>query len=96
MTAVKKAIILLAPLISTPLWGVLIAEGYLSFGAGEKDLLLLIPWCLWAVLFICFGLLLSRAKISFKIWVVKSLIYSMSIMLFLWLGLLLYLEITTG
>jgi hypothetical protein len=27
----------IAPLSMTPLWGYLIAEGYLNFGGGEKD-----------------------------------------------------------
>ena len=40
------------PLALTPLWGYLIADGYLNFGGGEKDLLLLIPWILWSLLYL--------------------------------------------
>jgi hypothetical protein len=36
----------------TPLWAYLIADGYLNFGGGEKDLLLLIPWIVWSLLYL--------------------------------------------
>lgn len=44
------------PLALTPLLGFLIADGYLNFGGGEKDLLLLIPWILWSLLYLIFFL----------------------------------------
>jgi hypothetical protein len=31
------------PVLLTPVWGYLIADGYINFGGGEKDLLLGIP-----------------------------------------------------
>lgn len=47
----SKLLICLLPAALTPLWGYLIAEGYLNFGGGEKDLFLLIPWILWSVIY---------------------------------------------
>jgi hypothetical protein len=48
----------LLPLEIAPVLGYLISEGVLNFGGGEKDILLLIPWLVWsllyAVLFIIF------------------------------------------
>ena len=41
----------LFPSALTPIWAYLIAEGYLNFGGGEKDLLLLIPWIIWSLLY---------------------------------------------
>ena len=32
-------------------WAFAIAEGYLNFGGGEKDLIMLIPWLIWSILF---------------------------------------------
>ncbi|MGH9175129.1 MAG: hypothetical protein ACRD1H_12270 [Vicinamibacterales bacterium] len=39
------------PLGLTPLLLYAIAEGHLSFGGGEKDLVLLLPWTLWSLVF---------------------------------------------
>jgi len=39
----------LAPLAVTPLLVLLIAEGYLNFGGGEKDLILALPWIIWSL-----------------------------------------------
>ena len=44
-------ILCILPLGITPLITSLIAEGYLNFGGGEKDLLLIIPWVLWSVIY---------------------------------------------
>jgi hypothetical protein len=33
-----KLLLCFFPILLTPLWGYLIADGYLNFGAGEKDL----------------------------------------------------------
>jgi hypothetical protein len=41
----------LGPLAVTPLLVLLIAEGYLNFGGGEKDLILVLPWVLWSLVY---------------------------------------------
>jgi len=46
-----KLALCLLPLGLSPLWVFLIAEDYLSFGGGEKDLFLLIPWLVWSILY---------------------------------------------
>ncbi len=48
----------------TPLLGFLIAEGYLNFGGGEKDLFLLIPWMVWSVVYFVLFLIFWRRKLS--------------------------------
>ena len=50
-----RLILCLFPLLATPLLALLIAEGYLDFGGGEKDLLLLLPWILWSLAFLVFS-----------------------------------------
>ena len=47
MSVLTKLILCIIPLLMTPVWGYLIADGHLDFGGGEKDLLLLIPWMIW-------------------------------------------------
>ena len=49
-----KIAICLLPLALTPLWGFLISEGYLNLGGGCKDIILLIPWFLWSLLYSVF------------------------------------------
>ena len=51
MVALWRFLLGIAPLGLTPILAFLIAEGYLNFGGGEKDLLLLIPWILWAIIY---------------------------------------------
>ena len=50
-----RAGICLLPLAVTPIWIFLIAEGFLNFGGGEKDLFLVIPWLVWSALFLVIG-----------------------------------------
>lgn len=37
------------PLALSPLLLFLAAEGYLNFGGGEKDIILMLPWVLWSL-----------------------------------------------
>ena len=48
---IVKLVLCLLPLALTPLWVYRIAKGYLNFGGGEKDIILVIPWLVWAVLY---------------------------------------------
>lgn len=48
----------LAPLLLAPLLLYLIAAGRLSLGGGEKDLVWLLPWTLWSLLFAMSSLVL--------------------------------------
>jgi hypothetical protein len=41
----------LLPLILGPVFFYLVAEDHLSFGGGEKDVILVVPAAMWAVLF---------------------------------------------
>ena len=48
----------LLPLGLAPLLLILIGDGRLNFGGGEKDILLLIPWVLWSTAFAVSSLVL--------------------------------------
>jgi len=50
-TALRLGICFL-PFVFTPVWGFLIADSYLNFGGGEKDLFLLIPWLIWSLIYL--------------------------------------------
>ena len=47
---VRTAVALL-PLACAPLLVYLIGDGHISFGGGEKDLVWVLPWFLWSLLF---------------------------------------------
>lgn len=60
MKILPRILIAFAPLAATPglLW--LIGEDLLSFGGGEKDVVVLIPWMLWSIAFAVAFLLETR------------------------------------
>jgi len=78
-----------------PLLGFLIAENYLDFGGGDKDLALLIPWIIWAILFIGFGIWQWKKSDTYKKWIAKSFVYSVLVLFFLW-GCLLAVSVVTS
>ena len=41
----------LLPLLLTPILLIALAEGYVGFGGGEKDLILVMPWAVWSLIF---------------------------------------------
>ena len=41
----------LGPLALSPLLLFLIADGYLNFGGGEKDIILMLPWAFWSLVY---------------------------------------------
>ena len=83
-----KSLLLLLPLALTPLWGYLLTEGIINLGGGEKDLLVLIPYVLWCLLYLVAGFFLR--KHSTRKMLFLALLYSFSIILVIWLGVLEY------
>ncbi len=79
---------MLSPLAVTPLLGWLIAEGWLNFGGGEKDLVLLIPWLIWSVCLLLIGAICWRRWQGFGPWAGRSLAWSFGISLLGWITLL--------
>ena len=61
---ILRLILSIVPLALTTPLGYLIAEGFLNFGSGEKDLLLLIPWMVWSVVYFVLFLIFWRRKLS--------------------------------
>lgn len=74
----------------TPLLALLIAEGYFRFGGGEKDLLLLMPWILWSVIYAAIFVVqwINRTKLM------KSVFHASGgatgLMILLWIGLYIF------
>lgn len=70
-TALRLGICFL-PLAITPVLGFLIADGYLNFGGGEKDLLILIPWLIWTLIYLLIFVISWIKRVSIK----RGLTYS--------------------
>lgn len=55
---VRRAISLLWPLPLVPFTGLAITEGWLNFGGGEKDIILVLPLAAFAIVYVFAALLL--------------------------------------
>jgi hypothetical protein len=56
-----NTVLCLLPLAVSPGLLFLIADGYLNFGGGEKDIILMIPWLIWSVVYaILFGVFWAK------------------------------------
>ena len=90
MVALWRFLLGIVPLGLTPLLALLIAEGYLNFGGGEKDLLLLIPWIIWSLIYMIIYVVqwIKKAKI------IKSIYFAAGgatgLMILLWVGLYIF------
>lgn len=60
MRSLPRVIIALLPLALVPVLVHLIASGRLDLGGGEKDLVWVLPWLLWSLLFAASSLVLWR------------------------------------
>jgi hypothetical protein len=49
VTLVIRIVTAFAPLLLTPALGWAINNGTFNFGGGEKDIILLVPWLVWAI-----------------------------------------------
>jgi hypothetical protein len=76
-----------APLIVTPALGWATNEGYLNFGGGEKDIILLIPWVLWSMIFAAGSLVCWRRRISLGRSLLWATAWATATLVVLWLVL---------
>lgn len=54
----------LLPLALTPLLLYLIGGGYLNFGGGCKDVILILPWLLWSLAFLVVSLIFWWRRVA--------------------------------
>jgi hypothetical protein len=80
----RHVAVALSPLLFTPALVYLFAEGILNAGGGEKDLVLVVPYLLWATIFLVTAVALILKRWQFGEWMKRSLIISFSSMLSLW------------
>jgi len=83
-----RTLSVILPLGLTPLWAWLIMEDYLSFSGGEKDIVILIPWILWSLIYAVVGIVMWVKGSSLKRSVLWSCGFSTALLLLIWVVLL--------
>lgn len=73
-------VLALIPFLLAPAWIFLLADGYLDFGGGEKDVLLTLPWVIWSVVFAICSFFLIYRRWAIGRWVVRSALISTAIL----------------
>jgi len=86
----KRVLIILLPLLLTPVVLVLVAEGFIDLGGGDKDTLVVFPWVIWSTLFLIIGLVRWRQTPDNFVLFSNAFRWSSLIMLTLWLGVYVY------
>ncbi|WP_428609113.1 hypothetical protein [Sedimenticola sp.] len=77
------------PLLLTPVLLLLIGEDILSFGGGEKDVVIAIPWLIWSLIFAVSSYVLIFKRWRLRRWWVRSAIVATATLVILWLVLFL-------
>lgn len=83
-------------MLLTPVWGYLIADGYLNFGGGEKDLFLLIPWITWAFIYFLIFVIAWIKRKTIKVIVLYSVGGASAILIFAWVVLFIWFNHILG
>jgi hypothetical protein len=77
------------PLLFTPVLFFMLAEGWLNLGGGDKDIVVTLPYLIWALLFFIAAVVLIVKGWSFRRWLVRAGLVSVAIMLILFVILFL-------
>ena len=93
-TKIKYAVLATAPMLITPGLIYMLAEGWIDFGGGEKDVLLALPYFLWSFIFFVVAWVLIIKSWPFQRWLLRSGFVSVVTMLVL--GLIAYLTSWLG
>ena len=88
MTAVPRplqVLLALLPLLLTPALFFALAEGYLNLGGGEKDIVFVIPWLLWSLLFAVSAIVMIVRRRGVTQWTLRSALLATGILFGIWL-----------
>ena len=84
----------LLPLALVPAFFFATAEGLLNFGGGEKDIILVFPFAVWAILYaISFAVMWMRGKRA-RACLVRGAIVATIPLVIGWLGLLIWAAVS--
>jgi len=60
------------PVLLAPALLFMLAEGWVDAGGGEKDILLVIPYFIWALMFFLIALFLIIRRWPLRRWIIRS------------------------
>lgn len=84
----------LVPLALTPALLFSLAEGWVNLGGGEKDILLVVPFFILALVFFTTSVILILKRWTLGRWIVRSCLVSFSVLVLL--GLVAYMTSWLG
>lgn len=73
------------PLLIAPVLFIALAEGWLDFSGGEKDILIVFPYALWALIFFVVSLILIIRGWPLRRWAGRAALLSVGTVLILWI-----------
>ncbi|MDH3282674.1 MAG: hypothetical protein OEQ18_16320 [Gammaproteobacteria bacterium] len=79
MNKLSQVILAFAPVLMTPLLVYGLAEGWLDFGAGEKDVLAALPWFIGSVVFALSAVVLIMKGWNLVRWMRRSAVLSTAV-----------------
>ncbi len=86
----------LLPIGLTPLLAVLIGDGYLNFGGGCKDVLMVFPWIVWSLFYLIISIVGWWKKWSIARGVAFSLLGATGLLVLTFLALLVFSSVWFG
>jgi hypothetical protein len=86
----------LLPLGLTPILVHLIGDGYLNFGGGCKDVMLIVPWTVWSLIYLIISIVGWRKHWSIAKGIVCSVIGATGLLALLFLVLLVSSSVWLG
>ena len=81
----RRLAISFTPLALTPVMIWLLAEGYVSLGGGEKDVIMALPWLVWSVFFAAAFLTGSRKGHSISQAGLRAVGWATGLIVLLWI-----------
>ena len=76
MRRLWQYLLALLPLACTPGLLFALAEGVISFGGGEKDIVLIFPYTIWALVFFVSAAVMITKHCDIKHWLTRSALIS--------------------
>lgn len=82
---ISHAALALLPLLLSPLVLFALAEGWIDFGGGEKDVVLVLPYFIWSLTFFVCAIVLILKRWPLLRWLRRSLLLSLLLLIALFL-----------
>ena len=86
MNKISQVFVGLGPLLLTPLFGFLLAEGFVNLGGGEKDIIWAFIWAAWSIIFAISSLILIWRNWAIDKWMFRSALVATAGLVVMWIS----------